>query len=65
MLNRYGLLGRLVYERCLYGDSEYRKKLGVPEDKEETHRMCEGYATSFLRGYKVVKKDNIVDDEKR
>ena len=65
MLNRYGLLGRLVYERCLFGDSEYRKKLGVPEDKEESHRMCEGYVQSFLRGYRVKNKDDVVNNEKR
>ena len=65
MLNRYGLVGRLVYERCLVGDREYRKKLGVPEDAEESHRMCEGYVQSFLRGSKWVRRDDVVDNEKR
>ena len=59
MLNRYGLVGRLIYERCLVGDSEFRKKLGVAENVEESERMCDGYVQSFLRGYKVVqRKDN-------
>ena len=65
MLNRYGLVGRLVYERCLVGDREFRKKLGVEENLEESQRMCDGYVRSFLRGYNGVKrKDNEEYNEK-